>query len=73
VKYVGVILDKEITWRIHAGNTATKALQTFRSIHPLLKSGRVSVNKELTLYRALISSIMTYACHRWEFAADSHL
>jgi hypothetical protein len=26
-----------------------------------------------TLYRALIRSVMTYACSTWEYAADTHL
>jgi hypothetical protein len=27
---------------------------------------------QLTLYKALITSIMTYACHAWEFAENSY-
>jgi hypothetical protein len=27
----------------------------------------------MNLQKALIISVMTYACHAWEFAADSHL
>jgi len=52
---------------------AAKAFRTFISIYPLLKSERLSVNTELTLYKALIRSIMTYVCPAWEFAADSYL
>jgi predicted dithiol-disulfide oxidoreductase (DUF899 family) len=35
-------------------------------------SGRQKEIK-LTLYKALIRSVMTYACPVWEFAADTHL
>jgi hypothetical protein len=27
----------------------------------------------MTLHKALIRSVMTYACPAWEFAADTHL
>jgi hypothetical protein len=32
-----------------------------------------SVNIELTLHKAPISSVMTYACSGWELAADTYL
>jgi hypothetical protein len=38
-----------------------------------LKSERLDVNIKLTLYKAFIRSILTYACPAWEFAADSYL
>jgi hypothetical protein len=34
---------------------------------------RFSVNVKLILYKALIKSVMTYACPVWEFGVDSHL
>jgi hypothetical protein len=73
VKYVGVIFDKEITWRLYIETIATKVLRIFISIYPILKSERVRICTKLTLYKALIRSILTYACTAWEFAADSHL
>jgi hypothetical protein len=42
-------------------------------IYSLFKSERLSTNIKLTLHKALIMEIMTYACPAWEFAADSHL
>jgi hypothetical protein len=30
-------------------------------------------NIKLTLYKALIMSVMAYACHTWVYAADAHL
>jgi hypothetical protein len=33
----------------------------------------LSANIKLTLHKALIRSVMTYACPTWEFAADTHL
>jgi hypothetical protein len=39
----------------------------------LFKSERLSTNIKLTLHKALIRSVMTYACPACEFAADTHL
>jgi hypothetical protein len=71
VKYLSVIF--KITWRFHIETTAAKALRIFLSIYPFLKSERLGVGTQLTLYKAMISPILTYACHAWEFEADSYL
>jgi hypothetical protein len=69
VKYLAAIFDKKITCR----NDRAKALRIFISIYPLLKSERFSVGTELTIYKELIGSIMTFDCPALEFAADSYL
>jgi hypothetical protein len=43
---------------------AAKALLISISVHPILKIERLIVGTKLTLYKALIRSIMTYACPR---------
>jgi hypothetical protein len=50
----------------------TKAFKTFSRIYSFFKSERVSANIKLTLHKALIRSVITYACHTWEFAAEFH-
>jgi hypothetical protein len=62
-----------MTWRHHIDRTVTKALRTYVRTYSLFKSGRLSTNINLTLYKALIRSIFTYACPPWEHAADARL
>jgi hypothetical protein len=50
-----------------------KALRTFIRIYSLFKSERLSANIKLTLHRALIRSILTYALPAWKLAADTYL
>jgi hypothetical protein len=69
-KYLGVIFDKRITWRLHIEMIEAKGLRTFIMIYSLFKSKRLSTNITLTLHKALIRS---YACPTWNFAADTHL
>jgi hypothetical protein len=73
VKYIGVIFDKRVTWRLHIEMIEAKAFRTFIRIYSLFKSEQLSTNIKLTLHKALIRNIMTYARPAWEFAADNHL
>jgi hypothetical protein len=49
-----------------------KAFRTFIRIYSLFKSERLRANIKLTFHKALIRSIMTYACSAWELAADTY-
>jgi hypothetical protein len=72
VKYLGVIFDGKITWGLHIKTIVTKSFRAFIRAYSLFKSELLSVNIKLTLYKAFIRSIMTYASPAWEFAANTH-
>jgi hypothetical protein len=73
VKYLGAIFDKKTTWRPHIEMIEAKAFRTFIRVYSLFQNEPLSTNIKLTLNKALINSVMTYACPAWEFAADTHL
>jgi hypothetical protein len=73
VKYLGVIFDKRMTWGLHIEMIKAKAFRMFIRIYSLFKSEQLCANIKLILHKALIRSVMTYACPTWEFAAESHL
>jgi hypothetical protein len=73
VKYLGVIFDKRITWRLHIEMIEAKAFRSFIRVYSLWKSESVGANIKLTLHKTLIRSVIPYACPAWEFAADTHL
>jgi hypothetical protein len=62
-----------MTWRLHIERTVAEALRTYIRTYSLFKSQRLSTNIKLTLDKALIRSVMTYACPTWEYAADARL
>jgi hypothetical protein len=64
VKYPGVIFDK-ITWRLQMDMINAKVFRTFIRIYPLFRSEGLSVNIKLTLHKAVIRSLTTYACPTW--------
>jgi hypothetical protein len=73
VKYLGIIFDKRMTWSLHIETIEAKTFRTFLRFCSLLKNERLRADIKLTLHKALIRSVMTYACAAWEFAAETHL
>jgi hypothetical protein len=61
-RYLGVIFDERITWRLHIEMIEAKAFRTFIRNYSLFKSKRLSANIKLTLHKDLIRSVLTYAC-----------
>jgi hypothetical protein len=61
------------TWRPLTENIEAKAFIKFIRTYCLFRSERLSDNIKLTLHKALIRSVMTYACPAWELAADTYL
>jgi hypothetical protein len=49
-----------------------KAFRTFIRAYSLFKSERLSTNIKVIFHKALIRSVVTYACLPWEFAGDTH-
>jgi hypothetical protein len=48
-KYLGVIFDRRVTWRLHIEMIEAKAFGTFIRMYSLFKSERLSANIKLTL------------------------
>jgi hypothetical protein len=59
--------------RLELSSVEAKAFRTFIRIYSLFKSERLSANIKLTFLKALIRSVMTYACPAWEIAVDTDL
>jgi hypothetical protein len=72
-KYLDVTFDRRITWRRHIERTVARALRTYVRTCSLFRSGRLSTNLDLTVYKALVRWLMTYTRFTLEFAADAHL
>jgi hypothetical protein len=71
-KYIGVVFDKRITWRLHIEMTQAKAFRTFIRIQSLFQSERLIANTKINLHKTLIG-LLTYACPAWELATDTYL
>ena len=70
VKYLGVILDKRLTFRQHIKR---KCNQRISLLYPLLHSPILPLRTRIILYNSLIRSAMTYAGSVYHHAAKCHL
>jgi hypothetical protein len=68
-----VTFNRRMTWTLLIERTAGKALGTYIRIYSLFRCENLSINIKVILYKALIRSIMVYACPTREYAADTHL
>jgi hypothetical protein len=63
IKYLNVIFNKRITWRLHIEMVEAKAFRTFIMNYSLFKTECLRTNIKLTLHKAPIRSVMIYAYH----------
>jgi hypothetical protein len=73
-RYLGVILDRRMTWSPHIVQVKKKAAQRLGLLSSLLhrRSG-LSIRSGFLLYKQLIQPMMHYACPIWRSAACTHL
>jgi hypothetical protein len=62
VKYLGVIFDKRITWRLHIERIEAKAFLTFLRLYSLFEIERLNTYIKLTVLKAFFRSVITYTC-----------
>jgi len=58
---------------MHIETIIAEAFITFIHAFPFFKSRQLSTNHKLTLHKALVWLVMTYACPVWEFTAGTYL
>jgi hypothetical protein len=68
-RYLGVILDKRLTWSTHINQVRKKASQRLGVLGPLLSRSGLSIRNGVLLFRQLIRPMMEYACPVWRSAA----
>jgi hypothetical protein len=73
-RYLGVTLDKQLTWSRHIDQVRKKAAQRVRTLGPLLnRRSSLSIRNGVLLYKQLIHPMMECACPVWISAAHSHI
>ena len=71
VKYLGILFDKHLSWKIHIDNVATKLSKTVGLIAKLRHF--VPQHTLLNIYRALILPYLSYGLIVWGQASKTHL
>jgi hypothetical protein len=72
-RYLGVTLDKRLTWSPHIEQVSRRTAQRMGLLGPLLKRrNELSVMNGVLLYNQLLRPLMDYACPVWRSAARTH-
>ena len=71
VKYLGILIDKNLSWKIHIDNVATKLSKTVGLIAKLRHF--VPQHTLLNIYGALILPYLSYGLIVWGQASKTHL
>ena len=73
-RYVGLTLDKRLTWSPHSVQVRKKNAKRMCILGPFLnRESDLSVRNEVLLYKQLIRSMMEHACLAWRSAARTHV
>ncbi|TLP06536.1 hypothetical protein FEG24_18945, partial [Acinetobacter baumannii] len=74
VKYLGVTLDRGMTFRPHIKTVRDRAAFILGRLYPMLCSrGKLSLRNKVTLYKTCIRPVMTYASVVFAHSARTHL
>jgi hypothetical protein len=73
VKYLGVTLDKRLTFASHTARSIEKSEKAFRILYSFFnRKSKLSVQNKLLLYKACIRSILCYGVETWYHCAYTH-
>ncbi|KAJ8919433.1 hypothetical protein NQ315_016531 [Exocentrus adspersus] len=74
VKYLGVHLDRTMTWGHHVAETIRKAKTARGRLYPLLcGDSRLNLRNKLLLIKSVIQPQLTYASTAWGHACNTYL
>lgn len=73
VKYLGVTLDKYLTFSTHIKLICDKTLRCLRSLYPMIcRKSRLTTKNKLLIFKTIMRPIITYAFPIWRGAAKCH-
>lgn len=74
IKYLGLTLDKTLTFSKHVNNSIEKTLKFIAILYPLInRKSELNTANKLLLYKSVLRSILLYACPVWNNCADCHI
>lgn len=73
-KYLGVTMDKSLTWGSHVTTCTNRAKLATSTLFSLLnRRSKLSAENKLIIYKSIIRPTMTYAATVWGYAANCHM
>lgn len=66
IKYLGMILDKKLTFKKHIETVCNKAIKCGCALYPILsRRSTLNLKNKILLYKMCIRPIITYGCQVW--------
>ncbi|GFW51629.1 RNA-directed DNA polymerase from mobile element jockey [Trichonephila clavipes] len=73
-KYLGLVLEKNLSWKQHIIHARDKFRNAMRSIYPLICwNSHLNIYNKVLLYTAVLRPILAYGCPVWGYAANSNI
>lgn len=73
-KYLGVVIDKKLTFRNHIEHVVGKTQNAIKMLYPLInRKSKLSVENKILIFKAALRPIYTYACPIFADIAKTHL
>jgi hypothetical protein len=74
LKYLGMIIDKKITFKPHIDYVTQRTNTAIRVLYPLInRKSRLDMNNKLLIYKLAIRPIFTYAAPAFKGIAATHI
>lgn len=74
VRYLGIYLDRRLTWRKHIFTKRKALSQQLRKLYWLMsRKSKMSLNNKLLLYKCILRPIWSYGAELWGTASNSNL
>ncbi|GFU32006.1 RNA-directed DNA polymerase from mobile element jockey [Trichonephila clavipes] len=73
-KYLGIVFDKNLTWRTHIQHTRNKFRKIMFKLYPLIgRNSELSRDNKVLLFSAVMRPILAYGCPVWGYAAKTNI
>ncbi|GFV85292.1 probable RNA-directed DNA polymerase from transposon X-element [Trichonephila clavipes] len=73
-KYLGIIFDKNLTWRTHIQHTRNKFRKIMFKLYTLIgRNSDLSRENKVLLFTAVMRPILAYGCPVWGYAAKTNI
>ncbi|GFU84327.1 RNA-directed DNA polymerase from mobile element jockey [Trichonephila clavipes] len=73
-KYLGLALEKNLSWKQHIIHARDKFRNAMRFLYPLIcRNSHLNIYNKVLLYTAVLRPILVYGCPVWGYAANSNI
>lgn len=74
IKYLGLNLDKTLTFKFHSVKTVERFMKYMKILYPLIsRKSKLSRDNKILIYKSIFQSILLYASPVWSNCAQCHI